>query len=319
MKTNPAPVCAATSAIFQSVSSPFVSFTISAPASTARNATSGFRVSIEMGTVSFSFKASTTGRTRRSSSLSATGLAPGRVDSPPISMMPAPSPSISRACSIAAPGSSHSPPSEKESGVTLRTPMTTTRSRDNARCGNRTCICLPAVDEAHRLRARRLAASELSSHRRRHRLASGLSDPAHAHTEVLGLDDDEDAPGVEGLFDRVRNLGGEPFLHLGPSREGVDDPGQLRQPRDLALLVGDVSHLGLADERNELVPAQGEQRDVAHHDHLVVAYVEDGVDLVDGIEVEALEQLGVHVCQPPRRLLETLALGILPDSFEDLG
>ena len=57
--------------------------------------------------------------TRSSSGL--TGVKPGRVDSPPTSMMSAPASSIARPYSMAASGSKCSPPSLNESGVTLRT------------------------------------------------------------------------------------------------------------------------------------------------------------------------------------------------------
>ena len=66
---------------------------------------------------------STTGIVRSSSSFGGTGSAPGRVDSPPTSMIDAPSLASRRACAIAATWSSNAPPSENESGVTLTTPM----------------------------------------------------------------------------------------------------------------------------------------------------------------------------------------------------
>ena len=49
---------------------------------------------------------------------------PGRVDSPPMSRMSAPSSSSRSACSTARSGRRNAPPSENESGVTLTTPMT---------------------------------------------------------------------------------------------------------------------------------------------------------------------------------------------------
>ena len=70
----------------------------------------------------------TTGTTRRSSSASSTRVAPGRVDSPPTSTRSAPSATRSRPCLTAAVVSNQRPPSEKESGVTLTTPMTAQRS-----------------------------------------------------------------------------------------------------------------------------------------------------------------------------------------------
>ncbi len=52
-----------------------------------------------------------------------TAAAPGRVDSPPTSRTPAPAAARLSPVSIARPRSRNSPPSEKESGVTLTTPM----------------------------------------------------------------------------------------------------------------------------------------------------------------------------------------------------
>src|SRR2546422_11029675 len=62
---------------------------------------------------------------RLSSSSGLIEAEPGRVDSPPISIMSAPSSVICSTLATAfATSSKYNPPSEKESGVTLRTPMT---------------------------------------------------------------------------------------------------------------------------------------------------------------------------------------------------
>ena len=61
------------------------------------------------------------------------GSAPGRVDSPPTSMIAAPSAVSARPCSTAAAASGWSPPSEKESGVTLRMPMSASGRHLNTR------------------------------------------------------------------------------------------------------------------------------------------------------------------------------------------
>ena len=70
--------------------------------------------------VSFSM----TGITRRNSSVSLTGSAPGRVDSPPMSKISAPWATSSSAWATAASVLRNFPPSEKESGVTLTMPIT---------------------------------------------------------------------------------------------------------------------------------------------------------------------------------------------------
>src|SRR5689334_14613319 len=69
-----------------------------------------------------------TGTTRWISSSADTGSPPGRVDSPPTSMISAPSKIICSACATAASTETNCPPSLKLSGVTLRMPMMSVRS-----------------------------------------------------------------------------------------------------------------------------------------------------------------------------------------------
>src|SRR5258707_579622 len=90
------------------------------PKSTARFAVPGFKVSTEIAKPS---RRSSTGRRRSHSSASAIRADPGRVDSAPTSIICAPSSAISRARTAAASGFRNRPPSEKESGVTFRMPM----------------------------------------------------------------------------------------------------------------------------------------------------------------------------------------------------
>jgi len=104
-----------------------MSLTISAPASTARRATSALTVSMETGTSVSAVISRIRGMTRRSSSFRGTGPAPGREDSPPTSRMSAPSPISRTACRSPCRASAIIPPSEKESGVMLITPMTRVR------------------------------------------------------------------------------------------------------------------------------------------------------------------------------------------------
>ena len=98
-----------------------------APAATAALMTSGREVSTDSGTGILRTRASTTGMTRSSSSASVGGREPGRVDSPPMSMRSAPSAARRQPCSTARSRLSNNPPSEKESGVTLRMPQTSGR------------------------------------------------------------------------------------------------------------------------------------------------------------------------------------------------
>ena len=96
-----------------------------APEWIAASATSGLQVSTEIGMGNRGTSRSRTGSIRLNSSAGAIGFDPGRVDSPPMSIISAPSSKIAHARSTARSGSLKRPPSENESGVTLSIPMTT--------------------------------------------------------------------------------------------------------------------------------------------------------------------------------------------------
>src|SRR5580658_8043849 len=115
------------------------SLTRCAPAAPARRMTSGSEVSTDSSSGKRAATRSMTGSTRRSCSSPATAAAPGRVDSPPMSMIAAPSAAMRSACASAASGSRKRPPSENESGVTFSTPMTTGRSSSSTRPAQRIC------------------------------------------------------------------------------------------------------------------------------------------------------------------------------------
>src|SRR5271165_7125992 len=101
-----------------------MSLTISAPAARAWRAVSALYVSIDRNRSGNRLRRRfMTGMTRRSSSFAGTGSDPGRDDSPPTSRMMAPSLTIRSACRNAASSSMNRPPSEKESGVTFKTPI----------------------------------------------------------------------------------------------------------------------------------------------------------------------------------------------------
>ena len=136
-------------------------------------------------------------------------------------------------CCTAVAASSHRPPSENESGVTLTTPMTRQRSCGQVgQHGHLACR-----DEAHGLGSGGRVA-QLAAHGAGDGLGAALAHAAHRHAQVLGLDHDDDAARVEVLDERVGDLRREPLLHLRAAGEDVDEPGQLGQPRDPAALGG---------------------------------------------------------------------------------
>ncbi len=125
MMTRAEPVSATASAMPGSRCKPQTSLMTEAPSRAASRATAALPVSIETATSKSATNASSTGLTRQSSSSADTGAWPGRVDSPPMSTIAAPSATIPLARATAEPGSKWRPPSENESGVTLRMPINT--------------------------------------------------------------------------------------------------------------------------------------------------------------------------------------------------
>ena len=107
-----------------SASPPETSLTTAAPAARAASATRARLVSMLTATPA-AVSSRMTGRTRSTSVAASIRSAPGRVDSPPMSTRCAPASRRRTPCPTAASRSAYRPPSEKESGVTLRTPITT--------------------------------------------------------------------------------------------------------------------------------------------------------------------------------------------------
>ena len=118
------PEPAITAAISSSYLRPHISLIRSAPEVIAADATLLLYVSTETGISNSFLILSMTGQTLSISSSSLIIVYPGLADSPPISMMCAPSSIISFVCNKAASILLYFPPSENESGVTFSMPIT---------------------------------------------------------------------------------------------------------------------------------------------------------------------------------------------------
>ena len=105
------------------------------------------------------------------------------------------------------------------------------------------------AEHRHRLGPGGRVVLEQPAHRGGDRERARLAHAAHRHAQVLGLDQHERAARRERVDDRVGDLGREPFLHLRPLREAVDEPRDLRQAGDAAVVAGDVRDVRAAVER----------------------------------------------------------------------
>ena len=155
MRTTGQPCSATTRAMFSSNRSAEMSLMTWAPAAKARRATSARYVSTETGAATRPASSSTTGTTRAASSRGSTGSAPGLVDSPPTSMTSAPSCASSPPRATAASLPKKRPPSEKESGVTLRMPIISVR-RPKGRSFSRAGMSTSKAPASSQRRAQRL-------------------------------------------------------------------------------------------------------------------------------------------------------------------
>ena len=113
---------------------------------------------------------------------------------------------------------------------------------------------------------------------------------------------------------QLRRLPGEPFLDLQSCREEVDDAGQLGESEDP--LAGEVGDVGDAVKWQQVVFAEGVERDVARDHELVVALV-----VWEGGEVERLggEHLGVHARHSPGGVCERLVGDVRAQGMEQVS
>ena len=176
-----------------------------------------------------------------------------------------------------------------------------------------------AEDEAHRLAPGRGVVAEDAADGGGHRGRPGLADAAHRHAQVLGLDDHEHAARLEDVVECVGDLAGHPLLHLRAPGVDVDQPGQLRQPGDPAVLARDVADVRGAVEGHQVVLAGRVHRDVLDQHELVVVLVERGRQHVERVLPEPAEGLGVGAGDPAGGVLQPGPVGVLPHRDQQLA
>lgn len=104
---------------------------------------------------------------------------------------------------------------------------------------------------------------------------------------MFTLDDDDRTEGSKRSDQGINDLRREPLLNLGPSSEGVHQPGKFAQPRDESIRGGDVSDVGYAVERDQMMLAGRVEGYVLHDDEFFMAKVKRLVQHGEGVFVEA--------------------------------
>src|SRR5579863_4547329 len=130
---------------------------------------------------------------------------------------------------------------------------------------------------------------------------------------MLRLHDHDNAPWLEHLHQRVRDLTGHPLLHLGSSRVHIDQARKLRQSSYLPFLVRDIPHMSKSEERRQMMLASREHFDVPDEHHLVVIGIEDGGEYVGGRLPQTRELLRQGTSNPARGVLDPIPRRVLTD------
>ena len=89
---------------------------------------------------------------------------------------------------------------------------------------------------------------------------------------MLCLDDDDDAEGIECLLDTVLDLRRQALLYLQATSEDIDDAGELREPRDVA--VGDIPDVDLTEEGQHVMLTERVEVDILDDNHLAILLAE---------------------------------------------
>src|SRR5437763_10539565 len=123
-------------------------------------------------------------------------------------------------------------------------------------------------DKAEQLLARARIVAQRAAQRRGHGPGAGFQYAADGHARMLGAEHHPDTPRLQLMLQPVGDLHGHAFLQLEIAGEHVNDTCQLRQTDDP--LSWQIRHVGLAEERQQMMHAERVERDVPHDDKLFV-------------------------------------------------
>lgn len=173
-------------------------------------------------------------------------------------------------------------------------------------------------NEIEDLFAGRRVFAENATHGRSHGGGAGFFDATHRHAKVLGFENDGGAARVELVGNGVGDLGGEPFLNLGPFGVAIDEAGELGKASDVAVALWEIGDVRLSEEGDEVVLADREKGDVADDDDFIVCDLEGGIEMGGWVFAKATANFGIHPRDPLRGVAETIAIRVLPNGGEDL-
>src|ERR1700694_1729739 len=179
-------------------------------------------------------------------------------------------------------------------------------------------LALSGADQRKKLVRRLRSVTEGAKHGAGDGLAMLLFHAAHLHAEMAGFDNHADTLRSNFFLDGLRDLAGHALLNLQAARKHVDHAGDLAEAQDT--LVRQIGHVGLAEERQQVVFAEAEEFDVLHDDHLVVGHTESrAVQYMVQVQVVTAGQILESFLEALRRFSQAFAIGILSDDLDDLA
>src|SRR5712664_3331569 len=179
-------------------------------------------------------------------------------------------------------------------------------------------LALSRADQREKLVARLLIVAESAEHSAGHCRTVLLLHAAHLHAEMAGFDNHANTLRSDFFLDGLRDLAGHAFLNLQAARKHVDHAGDLAEPQNP--LVRQIGHVGLAEERQQMVFAEAEEFDVLHDNHLVVGHAERrAVQYMIQVQVVTAGQILERFLETLRRLAQPFAIRILSDDLDDLA
>ena len=137
----------------------------------------------------------------------------------------------------------------------------------------------------------------------------------HLNAHMLCLNHHDGTKRIECLLKTITNLFGEVFLHLQTMGEDVHHTRNLAEPYNIA--IGNVCHMHLSEERQDMMFTKGVELNVLHHHHLIVFFMEHGrLECSDRIHRITSCQFQKSACQTFRSALQPLTLRVLTNCFK---
>ena len=169
--------------------------------------------------------------------------------------------------------------------------------------------------QPHELTSGTLVLEEAAGERRGGCNGILLLHSAYLHAHVGSLYDNAHTQRMQGILDTVADLDGKPLLDLKTAGITLHHTGDLAESGDIA--VGNIGHMGLSIERQQVMLAHGVQLNILDNHHLTVVFLEHRrTQNLGSVHMVTLCQELHALGHPFRGLEQSLAFRILPQQAQ---